>query len=270
MCWVRSLRTLCGFPSCEYLCRRCRVNRLYSPFPLFLWHCLLLMVFCILIPISTQTASSSLGVFLYIWPQPFSHTCSRTTSSGKLPRRFAPFLRLASYLLSAIVEICTDTERFIFLSKQEVERSNFFLEVPKIWKRYWPIMITGFISIATMIILSLPLVPDAWRIPGTSWAVILPLALVTSQHMVFPVSLGRSRVYSRILTLNFPRRLCWIRGWWSFHTRRLSNIIWTLLARNHSYPLSIPVSPCRASRLMIVVRPSLQLYRFYHFPFRSF
>ncbi|THV01495.1 hypothetical protein K435DRAFT_655221 [Dendrothele bispora CBS 962.96] len=75
-------------------------------------------------------------------------------------------------------------------TKKEVERSNFFLEVPKIWKRYWPIMIAGFVSIAGMIVLSLPVIPPAWRIPGTSWAVIMPLALVTSQHMVFPIVLN--------------------------------------------------------------------------------
>jgi hypothetical protein len=49
-------------------------------------------------------------------------------------------------------------------------------------------MIAGFVAIAAMIVLSLPVVTEAWRIPGTSWAVIMPLALVVSQHMVFPVS----------------------------------------------------------------------------------
>ncbi|KAF5353817.1 hypothetical protein D9758_010571 [Tetrapyrgos nigripes] len=73
---------------------------------------------------------------------------------------------------------------------KEVERSNFFLEVPKIWKRYWPVLIGCFITIAGMIVLSLEVIPAGWRIPGTSWAVILPLALVTAQHVVFPIVLN--------------------------------------------------------------------------------
>lgn len=40
-----------------------------------------------------------------------------------------------------------------------------------------------------MIILSTSLVPPAWQIPGTSWAVILPLAYVTHSHFLFLFSL---------------------------------------------------------------------------------
>lgn len=75
-------------------------------------------------------------------------------------------------------------------TKKEVERSNFFIEVPRIWKRYWPIIILGLLTIAAMIILSLPLVPEGWRIPGSSWALIVPLAIVTAGHLLFPVVLN--------------------------------------------------------------------------------
>ncbi|KAL0066289.1 hypothetical protein AAF712_006720 [Marasmius tenuissimus] len=75
-------------------------------------------------------------------------------------------------------------------TKKEVERSNFFIEVPRIWKRYWHIIIMGMLSIAAMVILSLPFVPDGWRIPSTSWAVIVPLAIVTAGHLLFPVVLN--------------------------------------------------------------------------------
>ncbi|KAG7087305.1 hypothetical protein E1B28_013283 [Marasmius oreades] len=75
-------------------------------------------------------------------------------------------------------------------TKKEVERSNFFIEVPRIWKRYWHIIIMGILSIATIIVLSLPFVPDGWRIPSSSWAVIVPFALVTGGHMLFPVVLN--------------------------------------------------------------------------------
>ncbi|KAJ3710311.1 glycosyl transferase family group 2-domain-containing protein [Lentinula raphanica] len=75
-------------------------------------------------------------------------------------------------------------------TKKEVERSNFFIELPRIWKRYRHIMVLGAIAIATMIVLSLDFVPESWRIPGTSWAVILPLSIVTAGHMLFPIVLN--------------------------------------------------------------------------------
>ncbi|KAJ3724459.1 glycosyl transferase family group 2-domain-containing protein [Lentinula raphanica] len=75
-------------------------------------------------------------------------------------------------------------------TKKEVERSNFFIEVPRIWKHYRHIMVLGAITIATMIVLSLDFVPESWRIPGKSWAVILPLSIVTAGHMLFPIVLN--------------------------------------------------------------------------------
>jgi cellulose synthase/poly-beta-1,6-N-acetylglucosamine synthase-like glycosyltransferase len=75
-------------------------------------------------------------------------------------------------------------------TKKEVERSNFFIECPRIWKRYRHIMILGALAIATMVVLSLDIIPPGWRIPSTSWAIILPLSIVTSGHMLFPIVLN--------------------------------------------------------------------------------
>lgn len=75
-------------------------------------------------------------------------------------------------------------------TKKEVERSNFFIECPRIWKRYRHIMILGAISIATMVVLSTDVIPPGWRIPATSWAIILPLSIVTAGHMLFPIVLN--------------------------------------------------------------------------------
>ncbi|KAF9021241.1 hypothetical protein BDZ89DRAFT_1103126 [Hymenopellis radicata] len=71
-----------------------------------------------------------------------------------------------------------------------LKRSNFFLEVPKIWKRYWPVLVLCMLTVAGMVVLSLPLVPDAWRIPGAYWGVIFPLAIVTASHILFPIVLN--------------------------------------------------------------------------------
>ncbi|KAJ7113089.1 glycosyl transferase family group 2-domain-containing protein [Mycena epipterygia] len=73
---------------------------------------------------------------------------------------------------------------------KEVERSNFWIEVPRIWQRYQRIFLFCFLIIAGMIVLSTPVVTPAWQIPGTSWAVILPLAIVMSGHILFPILLN--------------------------------------------------------------------------------
>ena len=73
-------------------------------------------------------------------------------------------------------------------TKKEVERSNFFKEVPKIFKRFWVALTIAFIIIAGMIVCSTVLVPLAWRIDTSSWAVIFPLAMTSGCHILFPVS----------------------------------------------------------------------------------
>ncbi|KAL6298009.1 hypothetical protein BKA93DRAFT_706796, partial [Sparassis latifolia] len=70
---------------------------------------------------------------------------------------------------------------------KEVERSNFFKEVPKILRRFWFAWTLSVVFIAGMIIESTTLVPIEWRITGAGWAVILPLAISSSCHILFPV-----------------------------------------------------------------------------------
>ncbi|KAG8221569.1 glycosyl transferase family group 2-domain-containing protein [Butyriboletus roseoflavus] len=70
-------------------------------------------------------------------------------------------------------------------TKKEVERSNFFKEVPRILKRFWFPFLVCIVLIAGMIIVSTPLVPYQWQLTGNGWAVILPLALVFSYPECF-------------------------------------------------------------------------------------
>lgn len=76
-------------------------------------------------------------------------------------------------------------------TKKEVERSNFFIEVPRILKRFWLAFTLSFGTFGMIIIFSLSSIvgPD-WQIPGTYWAVILPLALVAGSHILFPIVLN--------------------------------------------------------------------------------
>ncbi|OSD07696.1 hypothetical protein PYCCODRAFT_1357854 [Trametes coccinea BRFM310] len=75
-------------------------------------------------------------------------------------------------------------------TKKEVERSNFFKEVPKIFKRFWFSWLVSWILVAGMVILSTPVVPLEWRIDGSAWAVIFPLAVVVGCHILFPIVLN--------------------------------------------------------------------------------
>ncbi|KAH7912096.1 glycosyl transferase family group 2-domain-containing protein [Hygrophoropsis aurantiaca] len=61
-------------------------------------------------------------------------------------------------------------------TKKEVERSNFFIEVPRIWKRFRVSLVLCLITAAGMIILSTSIVPVGWQVDSRDWAVIMPLA----------------------------------------------------------------------------------------------
>ncbi|EIW77741.1 hypothetical protein CONPUDRAFT_62202 [Coniophora puteana RWD-64-598 SS2] len=75
-------------------------------------------------------------------------------------------------------------------TKKEVERSNFFIEVPRILKRFWLAFLLCFATFALIIIMSLPFVGPDWQISGDYWAVILPLTLVAGSHILFPIVLN--------------------------------------------------------------------------------
>lgn len=75
-------------------------------------------------------------------------------------------------------------------TKKEVEFSNFFKEVPKIFKRFWLSILISFLTLAIIIVLALPIVPRAWAIDGSGWAVILPLAVQAACHILYPIVLN--------------------------------------------------------------------------------
>lgn len=75
-------------------------------------------------------------------------------------------------------------------TKKEVERSNFFKEVPKIAKRFWFAYVISIAILAGMVVLSTSLVPLEWQIGGDGWAVIFPLAVSTGCHILFPIVLN--------------------------------------------------------------------------------
>ena len=72
-------------------------------------------------------------------------------------------------------------------TSKEVERSNFFKEVPKILKKYWFSLTVSWALIVGMIIMSTPLVPTGWRVGSGGWGAILPLAIAAGCHILYPV-----------------------------------------------------------------------------------
>ncbi|OSD04757.1 hypothetical protein PYCCODRAFT_1363192 [Trametes coccinea BRFM310] len=75
-------------------------------------------------------------------------------------------------------------------TKKEVERSNFWIEVPKILKRFWLSLVIGFACCFIMIILTTSAIPVGWRIFSWDWAVIFPLAIVSGCHILYPIVLN--------------------------------------------------------------------------------
>ncbi|KAM6494911.1 Glycosyl transferase family group 2 domain containing protein [Amanita muscaria] len=73
---------------------------------------------------------------------------------------------------------------------KEVERSNFFKEIPKILKRFWFSLLISFVLIAGMVICGTRLVPLAWRVDMSAWAVIFPLTIVAACHILYPIVLN--------------------------------------------------------------------------------
>ncbi|EIN04516.1 hypothetical protein PUNSTDRAFT_122841 [Punctularia strigosozonata HHB-11173 SS5] len=75
-------------------------------------------------------------------------------------------------------------------TKKEVERSNFFVEIPRIFKRFWLSFVVCGFCVAAMIVLTLPVMPMGWRIDPSDWDVIFPMALVVGCHILFPIVLN--------------------------------------------------------------------------------
>ncbi|MCJ1308482.1 hypothetical protein MMC25_002135 [Agyrium rufum] len=74
-------------------------------------------------------------------------------------------------------------------TSKEAEFSNFFIEVPKVLKKFKFSMSFALLGIIGMIILAkASFVPYSWRI--TDFVAILPMATVTASHMLLPIVLN--------------------------------------------------------------------------------
>jgi hypothetical protein len=74
-------------------------------------------------------------------------------------------------------------------TSKEAEFSNFFIEVPKVLKKFKFSMLFATIFIVGMVILAVaPFIPYSWHI--TDFVAILPMATVASSHLLLPLVLN--------------------------------------------------------------------------------
>ncbi|KAF2636439.1 putative glycosyltransferase family 2 protein [Massarina eburnea CBS 473.64] len=74
-------------------------------------------------------------------------------------------------------------------TSKEAEFSNFFIEVPKVLKRFKFSIAFAVIGIVGMVILAVaPFIPYSWHI--RDFVAILPMATVTTSHLLLPIALN--------------------------------------------------------------------------------
>lgn len=75
-------------------------------------------------------------------------------------------------------------------TSKEAEFSNFFIEVPKVLKRFKFSFIFSILAIVAMIILATgsSFVPRTWMIKD--FVAILPMATVAGSHLLLPIALN--------------------------------------------------------------------------------
>ncbi|KAF8824696.1 hypothetical protein HHX47_DHR7000464 [Lentinula edodes] len=73
---------------------------------------------------------------------------------------------------------------------KEVEKSTFWIEVPRIIKNFKLSIIICLLLIAMMVVFTTDAVPFDWQIPGWNWALIIPLSLVVGCHLLLPIVLN--------------------------------------------------------------------------------
>ncbi|KAK7209299.1 hypothetical protein V2G26_016477 [Clonostachys chloroleuca] len=74
-------------------------------------------------------------------------------------------------------------------TSKEAEFSNFFIEIPKVLKKFKFSMIFALVFVVGMVILAVaPFVPHDWRI--TDFVAILPMATVAASHFLLPIALN--------------------------------------------------------------------------------
>ncbi|KAF9022359.1 hypothetical protein BDZ89DRAFT_1163305 [Hymenopellis radicata] len=73
---------------------------------------------------------------------------------------------------------------------KEVEKSTFWIEVPRILKGFWLSFVICFSLIIMVIVFTSDIVPVEWQIAGWQFALVIPLSLVVGCHILLPIVLN--------------------------------------------------------------------------------
>lgn len=73
-------------------------------------------------------------------------------------------------------------------TQKDISDSNFFLEVPAIFKRFWRMFLLCVLLLAGVVVLDIEVLPLSWVIEG--FFTMFPLILMLSLHILYPISLS--------------------------------------------------------------------------------
>ena len=107
---------------------------------------------------------------------------------------------LSIHLSQALLAHCISYNITWGATKKEVERSNFFIEVPKILRRFWLSIVVSLLIIVALVLCSgdnIPgggngarVLPVGWQVPTWDWAVVFPVAVSVGCHLLYPIILN--------------------------------------------------------------------------------
>lgn len=106
-----------------------------------------------------------------------------------MPCMFVFFGGLSYHVATALLSHPLGIDMSWGATNKDLADSNFFLEVPLIWKRFWKVIVLCFATIATVIVMQIStVVPLDWSIQGffTYW----PLLLTAVSHLIYPIVLN--------------------------------------------------------------------------------
>ncbi|SPO28265.1 uncharacterized protein UTRI_04660_B [Ustilago trichophora] len=106
-----------------------------------------------------------------------------------IPYMFIFFGGLSYHVLTALLAHPVGINMSWGATIKDLEDSNFFIEVPAIFKRFWKVLLLSIACIAAVIIFQLPnVLPLQWQIQG--FFIYWPLLLTAVLHILYPIALN--------------------------------------------------------------------------------
>ncbi|KIS68060.1 uncharacterized protein UMAG_03643 [Mycosarcoma maydis] len=106
-----------------------------------------------------------------------------------IPYMFIFFGGLSYHVLTALLAHPVGINMSWGATIKDLEDSNFFIEVPLIFKRFWRVLLLSTVTIAAVIVFQLPhVLPLEWQIQG--FFVYWPVLLLAILHILYPIALN--------------------------------------------------------------------------------